>query len=67
MNKQIKEVEKKVTILNSTGLHARPAAVFVQIANKFESGILKPQTVCLIFLIGAYLEFVFLRFVISNL
>ena len=32
-------VEKKITIRNETGLHARPAALFVQIANKFESSI----------------------------
>lgn len=33
------KVERKVTILNKTGLHARPAAVFVQVANKFDSEI----------------------------
>ncbi|MCX5715902.1 MAG: HPr family phosphocarrier protein [Candidatus Omnitrophica bacterium] len=32
-------VEKKLTIKNKQGLHARPAALFVQIANKFESVI----------------------------
>jgi phosphotransferase system HPr (HPr) family protein len=32
-------VEKKLTIKNKQGLHARPAALFVQIANKFESAI----------------------------
>jgi len=32
-------VEKKITIRNETGLHARPAALFVRIANKFESAI----------------------------
>jgi len=32
-------VEKKITIRNEMGLHARPAALFVQIANKFESEI----------------------------
>ena len=31
--------EKEVTIMNSQGLHARPAAVFVQIANKYNSAI----------------------------
>ena len=31
--------KKKVTINNKQGLHARPAALFVQIANKFESQI----------------------------
>ncbi len=33
-------IEKDVTIKNRTGLHARPASVFVQIANKFESEII---------------------------
>ena len=32
-------VEKVVTIKNKQGLHARPAALFVQIANKFTSEI----------------------------
>ena len=32
-------VEKKITIKNKLGLHARPAALFVQMANKFESEI----------------------------
>ena len=32
-------VEKVVTIKNKQGLHARPAALFVQIANKFASDI----------------------------
>lgn len=32
-------VEKKVIIKHKQGLHARPAALFVQIANKFESSI----------------------------
>ena len=32
-------VKKKVTIKNKLGLHARPAAIFVQVANKFESDI----------------------------
>ncbi len=31
--------EKKLTIKHKQGLHARPAALFVQIANKFESNI----------------------------
>lgn len=30
-------VSEKVTILNETGLHARPAAVFVSTAAKFKS------------------------------
>jgi len=32
-------VEKKIVINNKAGLHARPAALFVQIANKYESDI----------------------------
>lgn len=32
-------VKKKVIIRNKQGLHARPAALFVQIANKFDSVI----------------------------
>ncbi len=33
-------IERKVKILNKTGLHARPAAIFVQIANKYDSEII---------------------------
>ena len=33
-------IEKKLVIKNEQGLHARPAALFVQIANKYESDIL---------------------------
>ncbi|UCH12719.1 MAG: HPr family phosphocarrier protein [Candidatus Omnitrophota bacterium] len=32
-------VEKDIVIKNKQGLHARPAAIFVQIANKYESEI----------------------------
>ncbi len=32
-------VEKKVIVNLQTGLHARPAAMFVQVANKFASEI----------------------------
>ncbi|MCK4518693.1 MAG: HPr family phosphocarrier protein [Candidatus Omnitrophica bacterium] len=32
-------LKKKLTIKNKSGLHARPAALFVQIANKFNSDI----------------------------
>ena len=32
-------IEKKVVIKNKSGLHARPAAVFVQIANKYDCEI----------------------------
>lgn len=31
--------ERKVTVTNKTGLHARPAALFVQKANQFSSDI----------------------------
>jgi phosphotransferase system HPr (HPr) family protein len=30
---------KKVIVKNKQGLHARPAALFVQVANKFEANI----------------------------
>lgn len=33
-------VEKKVVIKNKSGLHARPAALFVQIANKYDCDII---------------------------
>ncbi len=33
-------VEKIVVIKNKQGLHARPAALFVQIANKFDSDVM---------------------------
>ena len=33
-------VEKKFVIKHKQGLHARPAALFVQTANKFESDII---------------------------
>lgn len=32
-------VKKEVILMNKTGLHARPAAIFVQEANRFESDI----------------------------
>ena len=32
-------LKKKLIVKNKQGLHARPAALFVQIANKFESNI----------------------------
>lgn len=32
-------VEKKVTVPNPSGLHARPAAVFIQTANKYSSQV----------------------------
>jgi phosphocarrier protein len=32
-------ISKEITILNATGLHARPASMFVQTAGKFKSKI----------------------------
>ncbi len=32
-------VKKKLKVKNKQGLHARPAALFVQVANRFESNI----------------------------
>ena len=32
-------IEKKIVIANKLGLHARPAALFVQIANKYDCDI----------------------------
>jgi phosphocarrier protein HPr len=32
-------IRKQLTVKNKQGLHARPAALFVQIANKFDSRI----------------------------
>jgi phosphocarrier protein len=32
-------VRKKITVKNKQGLHARPAALFVQIANKYDARI----------------------------
>ena len=32
-------IRKDIIVKNKTGLHARPAALFVQIANKYESDI----------------------------
>jgi len=32
-------IEKKLIINNEQGLHARPAALFVQIASKYESNV----------------------------
>lgn len=37
--KEVIIVEKVVVIKNKQGLHARPAALFVQIANKFDSDV----------------------------
>lgn len=35
----MKSIKKKVIVKNKQGLHARPAAIFVQIANRFDSQI----------------------------
>ena len=32
-------ISKKIIVKNKQGLHARPAALFVQVANKFDSHI----------------------------
>ncbi len=37
--KKAESLEQEVTIKNRLGLHARPAALFVQMANKFKSNI----------------------------
>ena len=37
--KNLNSVEKKFVIKNKLGLHARPAALFVQTANKFNADI----------------------------
>jgi phosphocarrier protein HPr len=34
------QCERKVTVVNRLGLHARPAAEFVKVASKFESEIM---------------------------
>ena len=39
MSKKNTRIQKKIVIKNKLGLHARPAALFVQISNKFESDI----------------------------
>ena len=33
------QIKKELIVKNKTGLHARPAALFVQMANKYESEI----------------------------
>lgn len=39
MMKRSTSIRKEITILNKLGLHARPVAMFVKTANKFESEI----------------------------
>ena len=36
-------ITEKVTILNETGLHARPASVFVNTAAKFKSDLTRSE------------------------
>jgi phosphocarrier protein HPr len=36
---EARTVSRAVTVINKLGVHARPAALFVKIANKFESEI----------------------------
>lgn len=38
-NGKVAKAEKEVTIVNELGIHARPAAMFVKLANKFLSEI----------------------------
>jgi phosphotransferase system HPr (HPr) family protein len=33
------EIRKEIIVKNKSGLHARPAAIFVQLANKYDSEI----------------------------
>ena len=35
----MERIEQEIIIRNSQGLHARPAAIFVQIASKFDSSV----------------------------
>lgn len=37
--KKLQKIEKKFTVKNKLGLHARPAALFVETANKYSSDI----------------------------
>lgn len=37
-------IKEKLTIKNKTGLHARPAAIFVETAKKFRSNIIIEKT-----------------------
>lgn len=36
----MEKIEREVVVNNRHGLHARPAALFVQIANKFDSSVM---------------------------
>lgn len=35
----MEKIEQAIVVKNPNGLHARPAALFVQIANKFDSSV----------------------------
>ncbi|MCM8779044.1 MAG: HPr family phosphocarrier protein [Candidatus Omnitrophica bacterium] len=35
----MRKIKKKIVVRNKQGLHARPAALFVQVANKFDANI----------------------------
>ena len=39
MDRSMPLIEKEVEVMNLQGLHARPAAIFVQIANKYDPKI----------------------------
>lgn len=39
VRKELRRIERQFTITNKLGLHARPAALFVQTANRFEAEI----------------------------
>lgn len=39
-NKMSKKIERDIVIKNKLGIHARPAALFVQLANRFQSDII---------------------------
>ena len=37
---KMSRIEKKIAVKTKQGLHARPAAMFVQIANKYDANVL---------------------------
>jgi len=39
MSDEVNKVERRLQIANELGMHARAATKFVQIANKFQSGV----------------------------
>jgi phosphotransferase system HPr (HPr) family protein len=40
----MERIEEKIIVNNPHGLHARPAALLVQIANKFDSSVMLEKT-----------------------